>query len=91
MILHQVVHALAPKLIHRAENSPVVAAYGTVHELANTTIIPNLEWDVFLDPHLVHECKLYLTSKKMFCSCVCQMMNIENSLVNNCEIRSLRL
>ena len=43
----------APRLIHWAENNPVVAAFGTANEIANTGRVVNLEWDVFLEPRLV--------------------------------------
>lgn len=62
----RVVHAPAPKLIHWAENNPVVAAYGTAHELENTNVMPNLEWDVFLDPHLVHRVEVVLDKQENF-------------------------
>lgn len=62
----RVVHAPAPKLIHWAENNPVVAAYGTAHELDNTNTIPNLEWDVFLDPHLVRRVEVVLKEQEKF-------------------------
>jgi len=44
-----------PRLIHWAENNPVVAAYGLSNEKKTRGRIVTLEWDVFLDPHLV-EC-----------------------------------
>lgn len=62
----RVVHAPAPKLIHWAENNPVVAAYGTAHELENTNVMPNLEWDVFLDPHLMHRVEVVLEKQENF-------------------------
>ena len=62
----RVVQAPAPKLIHWAENNPVVAAYGTAHELENNGVVPNLEWDVFLDPHLVHRVDIVLEEQEKF-------------------------
>lgn len=47
------IFAPTPKLIHWAENNPVVAAYGTMHERECHGRIVTLEWDVFLDPYLV--------------------------------------
>ncbi|KAI2502730.1 hypothetical protein MHU86_11715 [Fragilaria crotonensis] len=52
-ISRRILKAPAQKLIHWAENNPVVAAYGTANELQNTTKLVPLEWDVFLDPQLV--------------------------------------
>lgn len=65
-ISRRVVHAPASKLIHWAENNPVVAAYGTAHELETNGRVPNLEWDVFLDPHLVQRVELVLQEKDKF-------------------------
>lgn len=59
------------RLIHWAENNPVVAAYGAAHALEQNSSgrgldgsadphIPNLEWDVFLDPALVRRVQLVL-------------------------------
>lgn len=58
------------RLIHWAENNPVVAAYGAAHALEQNcsddvndptaSSIPNLEWDVFLDPSLVRRVQLVL-------------------------------
>jgi len=50
-----------PKLIHWAENNPVVAAYGTVHEfIEQNGKISTIEWDVFLDPELVTKLEMSL-------------------------------
>ena len=57
----------APQLIHWAENNPVVAAYGTANELANTGKVVNLEWDVFLEPRLVRRIELVLDQRNAFC------------------------
>ena len=65
-ISRRVVDAPTSKLIHWAENNPVVAAYGTAHELENNGRVPNLEWDVFLDPHLVQRVELVLQEKEKF-------------------------
>jgi hypothetical protein len=65
-ISRRVVHAPASRLIHWAENNPVVAAYGTAHELEYNGRVPNLEWDVFLDPHLVERVDLVLQEKEKF-------------------------
>ena len=47
------VHLDSAKLIHWAENNPVVAAYGTImSQNMNGESVP-IEWDVFLDPILV--------------------------------------
>jgi hypothetical protein len=47
------IFAPTPKLIHWAENNPVVAAYGALHEREAHGRTVTLEWDVFLDPYLV--------------------------------------
>jgi len=52
------------KLIHWAENNPVVAAYGTANELVNNGKLINLEWDIFLDPALVRRVELVLEEKE---------------------------
>eukprot|EP00804_Cyclotella_cryptica_P028077 CCRYP_017274-RA/>CCRYP_017274-RA protein AED:0.16 eAED:0.16 QI:294/1/1/1/0.6/0.5/6/744/1136 len=59
-------YAPAPKLIHWAENNPVVAAYGTAHELEFSGRVPTLEWDVFLDPYLVKRVEIVLNEKEAF-------------------------
>mmetsp|Transcript_33766 Transcript_33766/g.66721 ORF Transcript_33766/g.66721 Transcript_33766/m.66721 type:complete len:840 (+) Transcript_33766:439-2958(+) len=41
-----------PRLIHWAENNPVVAAYGLIYGMKTCGRIETLEWDVFLDPNL---------------------------------------
>lgn len=70
-ISRRVVHAPAPKLIHWAENNPVVAAFGTAHEMDNTNTIPNLEWDVFLDPHMVRRVEVVLEEQEKFLRSCC--------------------
>lgn len=62
-ISRRVVNTPAPKLIHWAENNPVVAAYGTAHEIEFSGRVPTLEWDVFLDPHLVQRVQVVLEAK----------------------------
>ncbi len=57
-------YAPAPKLIHWAENNPVVAAYGTAHEVEFSGKVPTLEWDVFLDPYLVRRVEIVLSEKE---------------------------
>lgn len=59
-------YAPAPKLIHWAENNPVVAAYGTAHEVEFSGKVPTIEWDVFLDPYLVRRVEIVLTEKETF-------------------------
>lgn len=64
------------RLIHWAENNPVVAAYGAAHALeqngggdvndSSSSHIPNLEWDVFLDPVLVRRVQLVLDQHNEF-------------------------
>jgi hypothetical protein len=62
------------RLIHWAENNPVVAAYGAAHALdesdgmneSSPPHFPNLEWDVFLDPGLVRRVQLVLDQRSEF-------------------------
>jgi hypothetical protein len=54
------------RLIHWAENNPVVAAYGTAHELEYNGYAPSLEWDVFLDPALVKRVQVVITERAKF-------------------------
>lgn len=64
------------RLIHWAENNPVVAAYGAAHALDQNSDdglgdrskphIPNLEWDVFLDPALVRRVQVVLDQHAEF-------------------------
>ncbi|KAL7543945.1 hypothetical protein ACHAXR_013316 [Thalassiosira sp. AJA248-18] len=61
-------YAPAPRLIHWAENNPVVAAYGTAHEIEFSGKVPTLEWDVFLDPYLVNRVEIVLREKEAFLS-----------------------
>jgi len=65
-ISRRAAYAPAPKLIHWAENNPVVAAYGTAHELEFSGRVPTLEWDVFLDPYLVKRVEIVLNEKEGF-------------------------
>lgn len=70
-ISRRVVSAPASRLIHWAENNPVVAAYASVHELEygdsnESHAIPNLEWDVFLDPKLVQRVQIVLDERDKF-------------------------
>lgn len=44
----------------------MVAAYGTAHELEFSGKVPTLEWDVFLDPHLVRRVEIVLSEKEAF-------------------------
>jgi len=65
-ISRRVVRTPVPQLIHWAENNPVVAAYGTAHELEYSGKVPTLEWDVFLDPHLVQRVEVVLEARDSF-------------------------
>lgn len=65
-ISRRVVNTPIPQLIHWAENNPVVAAYGTAHELEYCGKVPTLEWDVFLDPHLVQRVEVVLKARDDF-------------------------
>ncbi len=65
-ISRRAVRAPVPQLIHWAENNPVVAAYGTAHELEFSGQVPTLEWDVFLDPHLVQRVEVVLQARDTF-------------------------
>lgn len=70
-ISRRVVQAPASKLIHWAENNPVVAAHAAAHELEyhdskNCTAIPSMEWDVFLDPLLVQRVQIVLEERDKF-------------------------
>ena len=65
-ISRRVLSAPVPKLIHWAENNPVVAAYGTAHEMKFSGKIISLEWDVFLDPHLVRRLEVVLEERSRF-------------------------
>ena len=60
------VQAPPHRLIHWAENNPVVAAYTTAHELEYQGSLPNMEWDVFLDPHLVNRVLVVLHERRTF-------------------------
>lgn len=79
-ISRRVAGSAPSRLIHWAENNPVVAAYGIAHSLeqqnfekrsCNSTEdpdslktaaqnLPNIEWDVFLDPALVRRVQVVL-------------------------------
>ena len=50
----------------RSSSNPVVAAYGTAHELEFSGRVPTLEWDVFLDPYLVKRVEIVLHEKEAF-------------------------
>jgi hypothetical protein len=70
-ISRRVAYAPASKLIHWAENNPVVAAYAAAHELEyhdsqNCPVIPNMEWDVFLDPQLAQRVQIVLEERDKF-------------------------
>jgi hypothetical protein len=60
------------RLIHWAENNPVVAAYGTAQAIENSTYNntaplappPNIEWDIFLDPHMVESVSVVLRERE---------------------------
>jgi hypothetical protein len=67
-ISRRVVHAPASRLIHWAENNPIVAAYGAAHELeySYASHIPNIEWDVFLDPYLVNRVQVVLNEREKY-------------------------
>lgn len=58
------------RLIHWAENNPVVAAYGTAQSLENSGTTPNVEWDVFLDPDMVHNVHVVLQARETFLASV---------------------
>ena len=47
-------------------SNPVVAAYGTAHEIEFSGKVPTLEWDVFLDPYLVRRVEIVLSEKESF-------------------------
>lgn len=47
-------------------SNPVVAAYGTAHEIEFSGRVPTLEWDVFLDPYLVRRVEIVLSEKEAF-------------------------
>lgn len=67
-ISRRVAKAPMQKLIHWAENNPVVAAYGSAQELEYDGKISNFEWDVFLDPMLVRKVMLVLEQRAKFLS-----------------------
>jgi len=52
--------------VSRSSSNPVVAAYGTAHELEFSGRVPTLEWDVFLDPYLVKRVEIVLHEKEAF-------------------------
>jgi hypothetical protein len=84
-ISRRVAYAPASKLIHWAENNPVVAAYGVAHSLESgmenvsaagydqVRTTPNLEWDVFLDPYKVAEVEAVLSERDKFLSSILPM------------------
>lgn len=47
-------------------SNPVVAAYGTAHEIEFSGRVPTLEWDIFLDPYLVKRVEIVLNEKEAF-------------------------
>lgn len=60
-------HFFRSSLTHCAVSSnPVVAAYGTAHEIEFSGKVPTLEWDVFLDPYLVKRVEIVLSEKEAF-------------------------
>jgi hypothetical protein len=93
-IARRAAYSPASKLIHWAENNPVVAAYGAAQEMENHYVpptqpeakeqndtnstttnkedgiaksaIPNLEWDVFLDPYLVQRVEVVLQERDKY-------------------------
>ena len=69
-ISRRVANSPPSRLIHWAENNPVVAAYAAAHELeyhdSKTRAIPNIEWDVFLNPSLVDQVQLVLDEREKF-------------------------
>lgn len=65
-ISRRVVNTPVQCLIHWAENNPVVAAYGTAHELEYCGKLPTLEWDVFLNPFLVKRVEVVLEARHSF-------------------------
>lgn len=67
-ISRRVTYSPASKLIHWAENNPVIAAFGAAHEFEYHNAIPNLEWDVFLDPVLVGRVEAVLDEQEKFLS-----------------------
>ena len=60
------VQAPPQNLIHWAENNPIIAAYTTAHSLEYHGTFPNVEWDVFLDPHLVYRVMVVLAERRTF-------------------------
>jgi hypothetical protein len=58
------------RLIHWAENNPVVAAYGSAHELELNGVFPSIEWDVFLNPALVLRVERILQKRADFLHCI---------------------
>lgn len=67
-ISRRVLTAPVPRLIHWAENNPVVAAFGTAHEMEFSGRVSTLEWDVFLDPHLVRRVEIVIEERDKFLS-----------------------
>ncbi len=53
-------------ICHPINSNPVVAAYGTAHELELSGRVPTLEWDVFLDPYLLRRVEIVLSEKEAF-------------------------
>eukprot|EP00536_Pseudo-nitzschia_multiseries_P018427 jgi/Psemu1/264876/estExt_Genewise1Plus.C_25140001 len=72
----------ASKLIHWAENNPVVAAYGFM--LGEEKVeIPNLEWDIFVDPQLVRRVEAVLNAKDRYMQSKKKMKTKRNVFQNN--------
>lgn len=59
------------EMIHWTENNPVVCAYGCAYEMKCYNSIPNIEWDVFLDPALVDSVVSVLNDRMQFLQMTC--------------------
>eukprot|EP00588_Corethron_pennatum_P009860 CAMPEP_0194281288 /NCGR_PEP_ID=MMETSP0169-20130528/20438_1 /TAXON_ID=218684 /ORGANISM="Corethron pennatum, Strain L29A3" /LENGTH=481 /DNA_ID=CAMNT_0039026307 /DNA_START=216 /DNA_END=1661 /DNA_ORIENTATION=- len=57
----KMINAPIPRLMHWAENNPIVAAYGLTCEKTSSGRTVTLEWDVFLDPSIVKRMDRALT------------------------------
>jgi len=84
-ISRRAVKAPVPQLIHWAENNPVVAAYGVAHEMEFSGKVPTLEWDVFLDPHLVKRVEVVLNARDSFLKELSKTSKRINKLLNREE------
>ncbi len=78
-ISRRVVDAPVRQLIHWAENNPVVAAFGAAHELEFSGKIPNIEWDVFLDPYLVQRIVVVIEAQDDYI----KELRKESTIINN--------